>query len=67
MGEGELIRFSLCISAFLMISYCVDQVEDRGSAIKGPSRVDLYHKSHKDALHWGRRKLKVRLFSSSVF
>ncbi|KAJ7539074.1 hypothetical protein O6H91_11G076100 [Diphasiastrum complanatum] len=36
-----------------------EQVEDRGSAIKGPSRIDLYHRSHKEALKWGRRKLQV--------
>lgn len=35
------------------------EVEDRGSAIKGPKRIDLYHRSHKDALTWGRRKVGV--------
>ncbi|MCO5579512.1 hypothetical protein L7F22_033367 [Adiantum nelumboides] len=35
------------------------EVEDRGSAIKGPKRIDLYHRSHNDALVWGRRKLTV--------
>ena len=34
-------------------------VEDRGSAIKGPKRIDLYFDSHNDALAWGRRKLRV--------
>eukprot|EP00897_Mesotaenium_endlicherianum_P002385 jgi/Mesen1/2174/ME000152S01251 len=34
-------------------------VEDRGSAIKGPTRVDLYHHSHHNALQWGRRTTKV--------
>ena len=34
-------------------------VEDRGGAIKGPTRIDLYYDSHQDALIWGRRKLKV--------
>lgn len=36
------------------------QVEDRGGAIKGKARIDLYHRSHHDALKWGRQKLKVR-------
>jgi hypothetical protein len=34
-------------------------VEDRGSAIKGPNRLDLYMDSHDKALGWGRRKLPV--------
>ncbi len=36
-------------------------VEDRGSAIKGPKRLDLYYGSHSDALNWGRRKVGVRI------
>ncbi len=36
-------------------------VEDRGSAIKGPERIDIYYKSHGDALHWGRRRVHVRI------
>ncbi|CAK9238598.1 unnamed protein product [Sphagnum troendelagicum] len=35
------------------------EVEDRGKAIKGPKRIDLYHRSHREALQWGRRKLQV--------
>ncbi|CAM6090411.1 unnamed protein product [Calypogeia fissa] len=35
------------------------EVEDRGSAIKGKGRIDLYHHSHGAALKWGRQKLKV--------
>jgi len=34
-------------------------VEDRGGAIKGPNRIDLYFNSHSDALAWGRRKVRV--------
>jgi hypothetical protein len=34
-------------------------VEDRGSAIKGPSRIDLYHFTHGGAKAWGRRKVEV--------
>ncbi len=36
-------------------------VEDRGGAIKGPDRIDLYYKSHSDALKWGRRKVAVTI------
>jgi len=34
-------------------------VKDRGSAIKGPNRIDLYFDSHSEALAWGRRRLPV--------
>ena len=36
-------------------------VEDRGSAIKGPNRQDLYHWSHRGANAWGRRKVTVTI------
>jgi 3D (Asp-Asp-Asp) domain-containing protein len=36
-------------------------VEDRGSAIKGPNRVDLYFDDYDDAMNWGRRKAWVRI------
>ena len=36
-------------------------VADRGGAIKGPDRIDLYFESHKDALNWGRRRLEVTI------
>lgn len=36
-------------------------VEDRGSAIQGPNRLDLYFDSHQGALNWGRRKVPVRI------
>jgi hypothetical protein len=36
-------------------------VEDRGGAIKGPDRIDLYHKSHRDGLKWGRKTLPVTI------
>ena len=34
-------------------------VEDRGGAIKGPHRIDLYFDSHSDALNWGRKRVRV--------
>jgi hypothetical protein len=36
-------------------------VLDRGAAIKGPDRIDLYFASHQDALTWGRRRLQVEI------
>ena len=38
------------------------RVEDRGSAIKGPKRIDLYFDSHQDALQWGRRRVRVEIY-----
>ena len=37
------------------------KVTDRGGAIKGPNRLDLYFSSHKTALRWGRKKVKVQI------
>ncbi len=36
-------------------------VVDRGSAIKGPDRLDLFFSSHGEALNWGRKKVEVRI------
>ena len=36
-------------------------VEDRGSAIKGKNRLDLFFKSHNRALEWGRKRVDVRI------
>ncbi len=38
------------------------KVEDRGGAIKGPNRLDLFFHSHKDALAWGRKKVYVKIY-----
>ncbi len=37
------------------------EVHDTGSAIKG-NRLDLFFASHKKALEWGRRKVKVKVY-----
>jgi 3D (Asp-Asp-Asp) domain-containing protein len=34
-------------------------VEDRGGAIKG-NKLDVYFPTHKEALKWGRKRIKVR-------
>lgn len=39
--------------------YGVGTVHDRGSAIKGMHRLDLYFRSHEDAQEWGRKELTV--------
>lgn len=36
-------------------------VADRGEAIKGPDRIDIYFESHQEALAWGRRKVQVEI------
>jgi len=36
-------------------------VEDRGSAIKGPNRLDIYYRSHSRALQWGRQSVPVTI------
>lgn len=37
-------------------------VEDRGGAIKGAERLDIFFKSHSDAIFWGRRKVDVTIY-----
>lgn len=36
-------------------------VEDRGSAIKGRGRFDLFFSTHEEALKWGRRKMYIKI------
>ncbi len=36
-------------------------IEDRGSAIKGPTRLDLYYNSHSEARQWGRQHISVTI------
>jgi 3D (Asp-Asp-Asp) domain-containing protein len=36
-------------------------VEDKGGAIKGPNRIDLFFDTHEEAIHWGRRKVNVEI------
>jgi|LSQX01.1.fsa_nt_gb 3D (Asp-Asp-Asp) domain-containing protein len=42
--------------------YGYGRVEDRGGAVKGPDKVDVFFKSRKQALKWGRQRLKVRVW-----
>lgn len=41
--------------------YGYGRVEDRGSAIKG-DHIDLFFKTHKEALEWGRQQRQVRVW-----
>ncbi|MDP6490782.1 MAG: 3D domain-containing protein [Kiritimatiellia bacterium] len=41
--------------------YGYGRVEDRGGAIKG-EHIDLYFRSHSEALDWGRRRKKVKVW-----
>lgn len=37
------------------------EVVDRGGAIKGPDRIDLFFNNHHDALLWGRKRVPVEI------
>mmetsp|Transcript_4016 Transcript_4016/g.10274 ORF Transcript_4016/g.10274 Transcript_4016/m.10274 type:complete len:218 (+) Transcript_4016:199-852(+) len=37
------------------------RVEDKGAAIKGEARLDLFFHSHEAALQWGRQRRKVKV------
>jgi len=37
-------------------------VRDRGGAIKGPARLDLFFPKHRSALKWGRQTLTVTVY-----
>ena len=41
--------------------YGYGRVEDRGGAIKGERRLDIFYDSHSEALKWGRQKIYVRI------
>lgn len=45
----------------LVDGYGWGRVEDRGSAIQGPRRIDLYFDSHQEALQWGRKTMQVEI------
>lgn len=41
--------------------YGYGRVEDRGSAIRG-EHIDLFFKSHRQALQWGSRRVSVKVY-----
>lgn len=36
-------------------------VEDRGGAIQGVERIDLFHRNHESAIQWGRKKVTAHV------
>ncbi|MCK5861138.1 MAG: 3D domain-containing protein [Candidatus Hydrogenedentes bacterium] len=44
--------------------YGYGRVEDRGGSIKGPDIIDLFFKSRKEALEWGRKRVRVRVWKN---
>ena len=39
--------------------YGYGTVHDRGGSIKGPSRIDIFFRTHKQALSWGTQKKTI--------
>ena len=46
---------------FYVPGYGYGSVEDRGSGVKGPHRLEVYFGSHHHALRWGRQRIDVQL------
>jgi 3D (Asp-Asp-Asp) domain-containing protein len=55
------IRYYPYGTKMIVPGYGEGVVEDTGSAIKGPARIDVFFKSRRDALRWGRQKLTVQV------
>ena len=36
-------------------------VQDTGAAIQGPNRIDVYFRTRKKALQWGRQRLMIKI------
>lgn len=49
-------------TVFYIPGYGYGIVEDRGGDIKGRHRLDLFYNTHREALHWGRKKLRCVVF-----
>ena len=56
-ADTRLLPFG---SRVLVPGYGYGTVRDRGGDIKG-NHIDLYFPSHEIALHWGRKKMKIRI------
>ncbi len=55
------IRYYPYGTRMIIPGYGKGVVEDTGSAIKGPNRIDVYLGSRKKALRWGRKRLTVKI------
>ncbi|MCA1796507.1 MAG: hypothetical protein LC645_03010 [Geobacteraceae bacterium] len=60
------MRLIVCLCVFGILCGCSSSYQktfhttaycDKGSAIKGPQRLDLFFKSHNEALEWGRKSV----------
>ena len=60
------IRYYPYGTRMIIPGYGKGVVEDTGSAIKGPNRIDVYLGSRKKALRWGRKRLTVKIKRYSV-
>lgn len=49
-------------TVFYIPGYGYGIVEDRGGDIKGRHRLDLFYNTHREALHWGRKKIDCVVF-----
>ena len=55
------IRYYPYGTVMIIPGYGKGVVEDTGSAIKGPDRIDVYFKTRKKALQWGRQTMEVKI------
>jgi len=55
------IRHSPYGTVMIIPGYGKGVVQDTGSAIKGPNRIDVYFKTRKKALKWGRQTLEIKV------
>ena len=66
-GKTMLINHFLINNEWYLVDlpgYGYATVEDRGGAIKGPHRLDLWFSSAREARQWGRKKnVPVTVFS----
>ncbi len=55
------IRYYPYGTRMIIPGYGEGVVQDTGSAIKGPGRIDVFFKSRKRALQWGRQTVTVKV------
>jgi len=64
-GDGTIAadtRYYAFGTRMYVPGYGYGVIEDRGSAIQGPTRLDVFFKSHTDAKIWGRQKVDVKIY-----
>jgi 3D (Asp-Asp-Asp) domain-containing protein len=55
------IRYYPYGTKMIVPGYGEGVVQDTGSAIKGPNRIDVFFGSRRNALRWGRQRLTVKV------